>query len=234
MKHKAPGCSRDVRCFSTRVAEVPAPPLRPHRASYSIDTKGGCHPLPPGCCPGIGLGPCSAWCAGSDGSMAGMLLPMPWPPSMAISSCTGVLPCMPVCFSLQRQAGRPESCTGSPCDRSACRVSCGAAFAHAVSSRRGAHAHRMQYSQAAQQAAVRRPPRCGLHTMDRYGLSIRQLAAYLACSSSPDTPFCRDPSMGSSMPADKHIWSRRSSRVLMEPRQQLAIHVSPAKPSCQR
>ena len=39
--------------------------------------------------------------------MAGMRLPTPWPPSMAISSCTGVLPGMLVCFtefSLQGQA----------------------------------------------------------------------------------------------------------------------------------
>ena len=83
---------------------------------------------------------------------------MPWPPlSMAISSCTGVLPGMLVCFtefSLQRQANEPESRSGSSCDSCARCVTWGAAFAQDASSCRGAHAHRMQYRQAAQRAAV--------------------------------------------------------------------------------
>ena len=65
-------------------------------------------------------------------------------------------------------------------------------------------------------------------------LSTRQLAAYLACSSSPDTPFCSDPSMGNSMPADQHIQFSLSRSVLIEPSHPSAIDVSAAKPSCHR
>lgn len=96
MKLKVLGGSRDVRSYSTRVAEVPAPPLLPHRASHCIDTKGGVIPCRLAAALALGLGPAASGASSPMAAWQACDCPCPgrpaWPSAAAPGCCLACWP----------------------------------------------------------------------------------------------------------------------------------------------